>query len=104
MNNLVTVNLETVSGVIRKSAFYQYDYGIKLRLENTPDCSLLVEFCNYGDKEIKHEVLFTGDDIEIPRNLLQDGRDVQIFVSVNETDYFKTLLEIDLRVIRRPTR
>ena len=104
MNNLVTVNLETVSGVIRRSTFYQYDYGIKLRLENAPDCPLLIEFCNLGDKKIQHDEPFTGADIEIPRDLLQDGRDIQIFVSLQETNYFKTLFEIVLRVIRRPTR
>ena len=104
MNNLVTVNLASENGVIRKSVFYQYDYGIRLRLENAPDCPLLVEFCNLNDKMIQYDEPFTGADIEIPRDLLRDGRDVQIFVSLNETNYFKTLFEIDLRVIRRPTR
>ena len=104
MNNLITVNLASEGGVIRRSTFYQYDYGIKLRLENAPDCPLLVEFCNLNDKKIQYDEPFTGDDIEIPRDLLRDGRDVQIFVSANETDCFKTLFEIDLRVIRRPTR
>lgn len=104
MNNLVTVNLASEGGVIRKSAYYQYDYGIKLRLENAPDCSLLVEFCNYGDKEIKHDEPYTGHDIDIPTDLLQDGRDLWIFVSVNETDYFKTLKEIIVKVNRRPSR
>lgn len=103
MNNLV-VNLASEGGVIRKSVFYQYDYGIKLRLENTPDCSLLVEFCNYGDKEIKHDEPYTGDDIDIPIDLLQDGRDLWIFISVNGTGYAKTLKEIIVKVIGRPRR
>lgn len=104
MNNLVTVNLASEGGVIRKSVFYQYDYGIKLRLENTPDCSLLVEFCNYGDKEIKHDELFTGDDILIPTDLLLDGRDLWIFISATGTGYSKTLKEIIVKVNRRPWR
>ena len=104
--NLVIIdcNLVTTNSTITKAVQYQFDYGVVFRLENAPDCPLLIEFCNLGDKKIQHDEPFTGADIEIPRDLLQDGRDVQIFVSVNETDYFKTLFEIDLRVIRRPTR
>lgn len=104
MDNMITINLASESGVIRKSAYYQYDFGLMLRLENTPDCSLLVEFCNYGDKEIKHEVLFTGDDIEIPTDLLLDGRDLWIFISATGTGYSKTLKEIIVKVNRRPSR
>lgn len=104
MNDLVIVDLATESKIVRKAVNYQFDYGIKLRLLNAPDCSLLVEFCNYGDSRIQHDEPYCGDDIQIPKYLLQDGRDVQIFVSLHETDYFKTLLEIDLRVLRRPTR
>ena len=104
MNNMLTVNLASESGVIRKSVFYQYDYGIKLRLENTPDCPLLVEICNYGDKKIKHDALFTGDDILIPTDLLHDGRDLWIFISVNGAGYSKTLKEIIVKVNRRPSR
>ena len=104
MNDLVIVDLATESRTVRKAVNYQFDYGIKLRLLNAPDCSLLVEFCNYGDSRIQHDEPYCGDDILIPTDLLRDGRDVQIFVSLNETNYFMTLLEIDLRVIRRPSR
>ena len=104
MNNVITVDLASGHQVIRKSTFYQYDYGLKLRLENAPDVpSLLIELANVGDTKIQHDEPYTGADIEIPRDLLQKG-DLWIFVSVQGADFFKTLFEIIVKVIGRPSR
>lgn len=103
MNNVITVDLASGHQVIRKSTYYQHDFGLKLRLENAPDCPLLVEFCNLNDKKIQHDEPYTGADIEIPRDLLQKG-DLWIFVSVQGPDFFRTLKEVIVRVIRRPSR
>lgn len=104
MNNLLTVNLASEGGVIRKSAYFQFDYGLRLRLENAPDCSLLVEFANVGDSKIKHDEQYSGNDIMIPSELLQDGRDLWIFISANGPGYSKTLKETIVKVNRRPSR
>lgn len=104
MTNVVIVDLESEHTKITKAAFYQHDFGVKVRLVNTHDLPLRIEFCNYGDKKIKHNEMYTGADVSIPEDILKDGRDVQIFVALKEPDFYKTLLEIDLRVIRRPTR
>ena len=103
MNNVITVNLASGHQVIRKSTYYQYDYGLKLRLENAPDVPLLIELANVGDQKIQHDEPYTGADIEIPRDLLQKG-DLWIFVSVQGADYFRTLFEIIVKVIGRPSR
>ena len=91
MNNLVTVDLESEHTKSIKAVYFQHDFGVKVRLVNTHDLPLLIEFCNYGDRKMKHEVMFTGADVEIPEDILMDGRDVWIFVSVSEPDFIKTL-------------
>lgn len=104
MNNLVTVDLESEHTKSIKAVYYQHDFGVKVRLINTHDLSLLIEFCNYGDKKIQHETMFTGADVSIPEDILKDGRDVWLFVSVKTPDYVRTLKEVIVRVIRRPWR
>lgn len=104
MNDLVIVDLASEHTKSIKAVYYQHDFGVKVRLVNTHDLPLLIEFCNYGDKKIQHETMFTGADVAIPEDILMDGRDVWLFVSLKEVNYFKTMKEVIVRVIRRPSR
>ena len=105
--NIIEVDLSTVKSDVFITAFYQYDRGLKLRLVNVPendDLSLWVDMCNSGDAVIKHDVLYSGEDVEIPRDLLQDGRNVQLWLYVKGPDYGKTILKIEVKITLRPSR
>lgn len=104
MTNIIEVDLNTEERDISIAAPYQYDYGLMLRLNNAPSCPLLVEMCNYGDKKIKHDCQYSGEDIEIPDDLLRDGRDLRCYISVSEDDYFRTLFVINVMITKRPSR
>lgn len=106
MNNIIEIDFATDSRSIRKSAYFQYDRGLKVRLINVPenrDYQILIEMCNAGDQVINHSFLFTGEDTEIPQELLTDGRDVQIYLFIKGDNWGKTVLDIALRIIRRPS-
>ena len=108
MNNIIEVDLNTDKQQIRIKTPYQFDNGLMLRLKNVPDhpdgSQLLVEMCNFGDERIRYDFPYSGDDIEIPADLLTDGRDLQFFVSVKAAHYFSTLFEINVRTTKRPSR
>ena len=107
MNNIIEIDLSVNKYSISVYAPYQYDYGLLLRLKNapeSPDYQLMVEMCNKGDEQIKHDYTYTGEDIEIPADLLNDGRDLQFYISANAADFFKTLMSINLIINRRPSR
>ena len=59
-----------------KAVYYQHDFGVKVRLVNTHDLPLLIEFANVGDSKIKHDEQYSCDDVEIPEDILVDGRNV----------------------------
>ena len=107
MNDIVEIDLDAKSRSIFASAYYQFDRGLKIRLLNVPDCrdySLHVEMCNVGDKVIKSDVLYNGNDVEIPEALLRDGREIMIYIFVKGEGWGKTALEITLSILRRPSR
>ena len=107
MDNIVLIDLDTPNRTIFASAYYQYDRGLKVRLQNVPDCrdySLQIEFCNTGDKVIKYYFPNSGDGVEIPEPLLLDGRKVGIYVFAKGSDWGKTIQEVILNVTRRPSR
>ena len=88
------------------SLFYQYDRGLKVRLINVPevrDYSIDIEMCNAGDAVIKHTVQYSGEDVEIPEDLLLNGRNVQIYLFIRGNGWGKTILEVDMIVSRRPS-
>lgn len=105
--NIVEIDLSTNERTLSIFANYQYDRGIKARLTNVPDlqdCSLILEMCNSGDKIIKHTVTYSGEDVLIPENLLSDGKDILIYLFVKGDNWGKTVLEVTLRINRRPSR
>lgn len=108
MDNIIEIDLSTTKRSLNLSAQYQYDYGLILRLRNAPECppgcQLLVEMCNIGDKQIQNDFTYSGDDIAVPDDLLNDGRDLQLYICADGTDFFKTLLVINVKILRRPSR
>lgn len=106
-SNIIEIDMSTETSFLHKSAYYQYDEGLMVRLTNVPeleDCTLKVEMCNAGDKVIKHDCAYSGGDVEIPADLLQEGRNVQIYLFIVGSNWGKTILTIDLHVSRRPSR
>ena len=104
--NIIEIDMSTDKREILISAFYQYDRGLKVRLINVPeirDYSIRIEMCNSGDTVIDHYVTYSGEDVEIPEELLLDGRNVQIFLFAKGEDWGKTFLEVDVRICRRPS-
>ena len=107
MNNIIEIDLSTNKRALSFSTPYQHDYGLFIRLKNapeSPDYQLMVEMCNKGDKQIQYDPTYSGDDIEVPSDLLNDGRDLQCYISAFAADFFKTLIQIDIKLIRRPSR
>lgn len=106
-SNIIEIDMSTGRRELRISAYYQYDQGLAVRLVNIPeldDCTLRLEMCNAGDKVIKQVAPYSGNNVEIPADLLLDGRDVQIYVFAVGADWGKTILSIDLSVTLRPGR
>lgn len=104
MDNIVIV--DTASSARTISAHFQYDRGLKLRFLNIPDsqeCRFEIELCNVGDSAITHTIPFSGDDVTIPTELLSDGRDIQLFIFARGENWGKTVFDIILRIIRRPS-
>lgn len=106
MDNISEIDTATDERSIFKTAFFQYDRGLKVRLLNVPvdrDYRLNLEMCNSGDSEIKHIAPYTGDDIEIEQDLLTDGRNVQLYLFAVGDNWGKTVLDVMLRINRRPS-
>lgn len=85
-NNIIEVDMSTKKREIHTSAYYQYDRGLMIRLINVPECndfSLSIEMCNDGDGAVKHTIAYSGEDVEIPADLLLNGRKVRIFIFCN---------------------
>ena len=107
MNNIIEIDLSTNKRALSFSTPYQHDHGLFIRLKNapeSPDYQLMVEMCNKGDERVKYYPTYTGDDVEVPSDLLNDGRDLQCYISAFASDFFKTLIQIDVKIIRRPSR
>lgn len=107
MDSVIYIDMATERRSIKKSAYYQYDKGLKVRLINVPDCSdysLQIEMCNAGDSVIKYCFPYSGNDTEIPKELLLNGRNIQIYIFAKGSDWGKTILDIALSIIRRPSR
>lgn len=106
-SNIIKVDMSTDKRELRISAFYQYDQGLLIQLINVPedrDYDLRLEMCNAGDKVIKHVAPYSGEAVEVPADLLLDGRNIQIFVFAVGDDWGKTILTVDMNVSRRPGR
>ena len=84
--DIITIDLQTNRTTILIKACCQYDEGLKIRLANVPehnDFIFKVEMCNAGDPVIKYTIDYSGQDIEIPEDLLTDGRNIQVFLVVS---------------------
>lgn len=106
-SNIIEVDMSTADREVNISAFYQYDQGMKLRLTNAPESdefTLWVEMCNSGDAVIKNTVQYTGENVEIPEELLLNGRGVEFYVFIKGDNWGKTILQINLRIDLRPAR
>ena len=106
-SNIIKIDMSTDKRELRISAYYQYDQGLLVQLINVPenrDYDLRLEMCNAGDKVIKHVTPYSGEAVEVPSDLLLDGRDVMIYVFAVGAGWGKTILSIDLSVSLRPGR
>lgn len=106
-SNVIEIDLNTERRELRLSAYYQYDQGLLVQLINVPenrDYDLRLEMCNAGDKVIEHVAPYSENGVEVPADLLLDGRNVQIFVFAVGEDWGKTILTVDMNVSRRPGR
>ena len=106
-SNIIKVDMSTDKRELRISAYYQYDRGLLIQLVNVPenrDYDLRLEMCNAGDKVIEHVAPYSENGVEVPADLLLDGRNVQIFVFAVGEDWGKTILTVDMNVSRRPGR
>ena len=106
ISNIIAVDMETATSKIIVSAIYQYDRGLKLRLLNAPESdefTLWVEMCNSGDAVINNTVQYTGDDVELPEELLLNGRDVEIYLFIKGDGWGKTIMMINVRIDLRPS-
>lgn len=106
-DNIVVIDTAAAKRSITVTVHYQYDTGLKVRLLNIPvisGCTFYLEMCNAGDQEIKYEFPYTGQDTEIPEDLLLNKRDTHIYIYVKGENWGKTVFEIVLKVTRRPSR
>lgn len=106
-DNVILIDTATAKRSIIATAYFQFDKGLKIRLLNVPDnrdYQIKIEMCNAGATEITHTILYSGADVEIPRELLMDGRDVKIFLFVYGDNWGRTSLDVLLRIVRRPSR
>lgn len=106
-NNIIEVDMSTKKREIHTSAYYQYDRGLMIRLINVPECndfSLSIEMCNDGDGAVKHTIAYSGEDVEIPADLLLNGRKVRIFIFAIGEGRGRTILTIDAMITLRPSR
>ena len=106
-SNIIEIDLRIEKREILVSTCYQYDQGLLIRLVNVPehnDYDLRLEMCNSGDAVIKHVVPYSGEDVEIPEDLLTNGRTIQIYVFALGEDWGRTILIVDLNVSLRPSR
>ena len=106
-NNIIEVDMSTGKREIHTSAYYQFDRGLMVRLINVPehnDFSLIFEMCNDGDGAVKHSIVYSGEDVEIPADLLLNGRKVRIFIFAIGEGWGRTILTIDITIILRPSR
>lgn len=107
LDNIIEVDLDSIKTHSISMILYQYDRGLMLRLLNVPqsdEYSIEVEMCNALDKAVEHTFTYCGDDIEIPDDLLQRGRDLKVYLFAKGDNWGKTLLSIDVIISRRPSR
>lgn len=102
--NRIQVAFGSLKKITGPSISYQYDAVQYLEIKGLELPSVYrVDFCNEGDSETI-SIIGTADGVQIPDNLLRDGRRIKAYIVLTGTDEgaVETRYEITLPVNIRP--
>ena len=103
MENVITVSYKKEGEIAYQ--LFQYDEGIKIRVEDIPQEDGIVyslEAVNVGDKRAEKLQEEEPGLWLINDELLSTGRDIRIYLYLTAPDFGKTERSWILRVIKRP--